>query len=102
MTFCVSVADYGVLIPCIPPSYHNGRRFEVGLKCERSVCFWSETVDQSFIRISELIYRMDPQSNDLKHLVESLKEMKLERAATALQLFMEKKVWFCWLGDDSV
>ena len=45
---------------------------------------------------------MDPQSNDLKHQVESLKEMKLERAATALQLFMEKKVWFCWLGDDSV
>lgn len=45
---------------------------------------------------------MDPQSNDLKHLAESLKEMKLERAATALQLFLEKKVWFGRLGDDSV
>ena len=45
---------------------------------------------------------MDPQSNDLKHLAESLKEMKLERAATALQLFLEKKVGFCRLGDDTV
>ena len=45
---------------------------------------------------------MDPQSNDLKHLAESLKEMKLERAATALQLFLEKKVGFGWLRNHSV
>ena len=45
---------------------------------------------------------MDPQSNDLKHLAESLKEMKLERAATALQLFLEKKVLCVLVRNHSV